>query len=44
MVADALSRRSYVASMIASREWRLMANIAEVVYRISRQQGVDADF
>ena len=39
MVADALSRRSYVASLIASREWRLMANIVEAVYRIPRQQG-----
>ena len=40
VVADALSRRSYVASLIASREWRLMVDVAEVVYRIPRQQGV----
>ena len=39
MVADVLSRRSYVASLIASREWRLMADVGEVVYKILRQQG-----
>ena len=39
VVADALSRRSYMASLIASKEWRLMADIVEAVYRISRQQG-----
>ena len=33
VVADALSRRSYMASLIASREWRLMADVAEAVYR-----------
>ena len=36
VVADALSRRSYMASLIASREWRLMADVAEAVYRIPR--------
>ena len=36
VVADALSRKSYMASLIASREWRLMADVAEVVYRIPR--------
>ena len=40
VVADALSRRSHMASLLASREWRLMADMAEVVYRILRQQGV----
>ena len=40
VVADALSRRSYMASLIASREWRLMADVAKAVYRIPRQQGV----
>ena len=40
VVADALSRRSYMASLIASRELKLMADIAEAVYRIPRQQGV----
>ena len=39
VVADALSRRSYIASLIAFMEWRLMANVAEAVYRIPRQQG-----
>ena len=34
VVADALSWRSYVASLIASREWRLMADIVETVYKI----------
>ena len=36
VVVDALSRRSYVVSLIASKEWRLMTDIAETVYRISR--------
>ena len=40
VVADALSKRGYKASLIASREWRLMADIDRVVYRISRYQGV----
>ena len=39
IVADALSRRSYMANLIASREWRLMVDVAEAVYRIPRQQG-----
>ena len=39
VVADALSRKSYMASLIASREWRLMADVTEAVYRIPRQQG-----
>ena len=38
VVVDALRKRSYMASMIASREWRLMADVAEAVYRIPRQQ------
>ena len=37
VVADALSRRSYVANLLASREWRLMADVANVVYRLSTQ-------
>ena len=39
VVADALSRRSHVASLLASREWRLMADMADAVYRVPRQQG-----
>ena len=39
VVADALSRRSYVASLLASREWRLMADMADAVYRVPKQQG-----
>ena len=39
VVADALSRRSHVASLLASREWRLMADIADAVYRVPRKQG-----
>ena len=39
MVADALSRRSYVANLLASQEWRLMANMADAVYKVLRQQG-----
>ena len=36
VVADALSRRSHVASLLASQEWRLMADMADVVYRVPR--------
>ena len=39
VVADALSRRSHVASLLASREWRLMADMANAVYKVLRQQG-----
>ena len=35
MVADALSR-NHVASLLASWEWRLMADMADVVYRVPR--------
>ena len=37
VVADALSRRSHVASLLASREWRLMADMVDAVYKVSRQ-------
>ena len=37
VVADALNRRSHVASLLVSREWRLMADVADVVYRVLRQ-------
>ena len=36
VVADALSRRNYVANLLASREWRLMADMIDAVYRVSR--------
>ena len=36
MVADVLSRRSYVASLLTSREWRLMADMADAVYKVPR--------
>ena len=39
VVADALSRRSHVANLLASREWRLMADMADAVYRVPRQHG-----
>ena len=39
VVADTLSRRSHMASLLASREWRLMADMANAVYIVSRQQG-----
>ena len=39
MVVDALSRKSYMASLLASQEWRPMADVADVVYRVPRQQG-----
>ena len=37
VVVDALSRRSYVASLFALQEWRLMADMADAVYRVLRQ-------
>ena len=37
VVADALSRRSHMASLLASWEWRLMANMADAVSRVPRQ-------
>ena len=37
VVADALSKRSHVANLLASREWRLMADMADVVYKVLRQ-------
>ena len=36
MVVDALSRKSYIASLLASQEWRLIVDVADVVYRVSR--------
>ena len=37
VVADALSRRSHMASLLASREWRLMIDMADAIYRVPRQ-------
>ena len=39
VVANVMSRRSYVASLLASREWRLMIDMVDVDYRVLRQQG-----
>ena len=39
VVADTLSKRRYVASLLESWEWRLMTDMADVVYRIMRQHG-----
>ena len=36
VVIDALSRKSYMASLIASREWRLMIDVAKVLYQVPR--------
>ena len=36
VVADALSKRSHVANLLESQEWRLMADIADAVYRVLR--------
>ena len=36
VVVDALSRRSYVASLLASWEWRLMADMVDAVYIVPR--------
>ena len=32
MVVDALSRRSYLASMFAAQEWKLMEDSADIVF------------
>ena len=37
VVADVLSRRSYVANLLASWEWRLMADMVYAMYRVLRQ-------
>ena len=37
VVVDVLSKRSYVASLLASREWRLMADMVDAMYRVLRQ-------
>ena len=36
VVADALSRRSYAASLCAVKEWRLLDAITDAVIRVSR--------
>ena len=36
MVVNTLSQKSYVASLLASQEWKLMADVADVVYRVLR--------
>ena len=36
VVANTLSRKSYMASLLGSQEWRLMADVADVVYKVQR--------
>ena len=36
MVADALNRRSYAASLCAVREWRLMDAVTDAVIRVPK--------
>ena len=36
VVADALSRRSYAASLCAVREWRLLEGVTDAVIRVPR--------
>ena len=36
VVVDALSRRSYAASLCAIREWRLLEDVTDAVIRVSR--------
>ena len=36
VVADALSRRSYAASLCAVREWRLLEGVTNAVIRVPR--------
>ena len=36
VVADALSRRSYAASLCAVREWRLLEGVTDVLIRVPR--------
>ena len=40
VVADALNRRTHVASLLVSREWRLMVDMTDAVYRVPRQHGL----
>ena len=37
VVADTLSRKSYMGSLLASQEWGLMADMADAVHRVLRQ-------
>ena len=39
VVADALSKKSYMANLLASQEWRLMVDVEDAVYRVPSQQG-----
>ena len=39
VVADVLSRKSYISNLLASQEWKLIADVADVVYRVFRQYG-----
>ena len=36
VVADALSRRSYIANLCAVREWRLMDSVTDAMIRVPR--------
>ena len=36
VVVDALIRRSYLASMIAVQEWKLLEDSADVVFQVLR--------
>ena len=40
VVVDALSRKSYMANLLASQEWRLMTDMADAEYKVLRQQRV----
>ena len=37
VVVDALRKKSYIISLLASQEWRLMADVVDTVYRVSSQ-------
>ena len=36
VVTDALSRRSYLASMLAMREWKLLEDSSDTVFQVLR--------
>ena len=36
MVVDALSKKSYIASLLASQEWSLMTDVIDAMYRVMR--------
>ena len=40
VVADVLSQKSYLASMITTKEQKMLEDVLDVVFRVPRQEGV----